>query len=96
MLRRTLISAALASIFMLAGCGGGGDSDASSATPAPSPTPTAKYAALTFDDGPDATMTPKVLAVLDKYKVKATFMWIGQKVTEKADDGSAKETLNKW
>lgn len=93
MLRRTLISAALASIFMLAGCGGGGDSDTSSTTPAPTPTPAAKYAALTFDDGPDATMTPKVLAVLDKYKVKATFMWIGQKVTEKADDGSAKNKV---
>ena len=90
MMRRTVVSAVIASVFMLAGCGGGGGSDAASTTPAPAPTPTVKYAALTFDDGPDATMTPKVLAMLDKHKVKATFMWIGQKVTEKADDGSAK------
>ena len=92
-LRRTLVSAALTSIFMLAGCGGGDSSNSTSTTPAPTPTPAVKYAALTFDDGPDATMTPKVLAVLDKYKVKATFMWIGQKVTEKADDGSAKNKV---
>lgn len=37
-----------------------------------------KVAYLTFDDGPSANITPKVLAVLKKYEVKATFFVIGQ------------------
>ncbi|MGB7190570.1 MAG: polysaccharide deacetylase family protein [Acidobacteriaceae bacterium] len=40
--------------------------------------------ALTFDDGPDPTWTPKILAVLKKYNVKATFLVIG----EEAQDNS--------
>ena len=35
--------------------------------------------ALTFDDGPDEVMTPKVLDVLKKYNLKATFFVIGKK-----------------
>jgi peptidoglycan-N-acetylglucosamine deacetylase len=34
--------------------------------------------AITFDDGPDPVWTPKILAVLKKYNVKATFMVIGE------------------
>lgn len=41
-----------------------------------------KIVALTFDDGPDVTLTPKVLDKLDKYHVPATFMMIGQKITD--------------
>ena len=41
-----------------------------------------KIAALTFDDGPDTQLTPLVLDKLDKYKVPATFMMIGQKVND--------------
>jgi peptidoglycan/xylan/chitin deacetylase (PgdA/CDA1 family) len=33
--------------------------------------------ALTFDDGPDPEVTPKVLGVLDRYNAKATFFLIG-------------------
>jgi peptidoglycan-N-acetylglucosamine deacetylase len=33
--------------------------------------------AITFDDGPDPVWTPKILAILKKYNVKATFMVIG-------------------
>jgi peptidoglycan/xylan/chitin deacetylase (PgdA/CDA1 family) len=36
--------------------------------------------ALTFDDGPDITYTPQVLAILQHYKVKATFFCIGSHV----------------
>lgn len=36
--------------------------------------------ALTFDDGPSEPMTPKVLDVLRKYDVKATFFLIGAQV----------------
>ncbi|HEX3986479.1 MAG TPA: glycosyltransferase [Acidobacteriaceae bacterium] len=34
--------------------------------------------ALTFDDGPDPVWTPKILDVLQKYHVHATFMVIGE------------------
>ncbi len=33
--------------------------------------------ALTFDDGPHPKITPKILEILDKYNVKATFFVIG-------------------
>jgi cellulose synthase/poly-beta-1,6-N-acetylglucosamine synthase-like glycosyltransferase/peptidoglycan/xylan/chitin deacetylase (PgdA/CDA1 family) len=36
--------------------------------------------ALTFDDGPDPTWTPKVLAVLRRYRVPATFFVVGAHV----------------
>jgi peptidoglycan-N-acetylglucosamine deacetylase len=36
-----------------------------------------KEIALTFDDGPHPEYTPKLLAVLEKYKVKATFLVVG-------------------
>ena len=39
-----------------------------------------KVVALTFDDGPDAEMTPRVLDVLKEYGVKATFFLIGSNV----------------
>lgn len=39
-----------------------------------------KVIALTFDDGPDPVWTPKVLEVLRRYDVKATFFCIGEKV----------------
>jgi peptidoglycan-N-acetylglucosamine deacetylase len=52
-------------------------------TKIPSPYRIARYGggdkkiAITFDDGPDPTWTPKILAVLDKYGVKGTFFLIG-------------------
>lgn len=39
-----------------------------------------KVIALTFDDGPDERYTPKVLDVLKKYHVKATFFLLGSRV----------------
>ncbi len=36
---------------------------------------------LTFDDGPSATYTPQVLAVLRKYGVRAVFFEVGQNVS---------------
>jgi peptidoglycan/xylan/chitin deacetylase (PgdA/CDA1 family) len=39
-----------------------------------------RVVALTFDDGPDPTNTPKVLAVLDQQQVKATFFMMGRNV----------------
>lgn len=58
-------------------------------TSAPNPTPTAtaslagkKLIALTFDDGPSTSLTPLVLDKLDKYKVPATFMMVGQNIND--------------
>lgn len=42
--------------------------------------PNKKVAYLTFDDGPTKQMTPKILSILDKYNVKATFFVLGQMV----------------
>ncbi|MHC3472739.1 polysaccharide deacetylase family protein [Streptomyces sp. 7R007] len=41
----------------------------------------ARTVALTFDDGPDARWTPRILDVLDRYHVKGTFFVIGSAVT---------------
>lgn len=38
--------------------------------------------ALTFDDGPSAAYTPKVLALLEQYKAKATFFCIGERIAK--------------
>ena len=35
---------------------------------------------LTFDDGPDPQVTPRVLDLLDRYQAKASFFCIGKKV----------------
>ncbi len=37
-----------------------------------------KQVAITFDDGPDPTWTPKILDVLKQYNVKGTFFMIGE------------------
>lgn len=38
-----------------------------------------KEIALTFDDGPDPIVTPKILDILDRYACTATFFCIGEK-----------------
>jgi cellulose synthase/poly-beta-1,6-N-acetylglucosamine synthase-like glycosyltransferase/peptidoglycan/xylan/chitin deacetylase (PgdA/CDA1 family) len=40
----------------------------------------ARTVALTFDDGPDPTWTPRVLAVLRRYRVPGTFFLVGAHV----------------
>lgn len=39
-----------------------------------------KFIALTFDDGPDAKLTPQILELLEKYDAKATFFVVGERV----------------
>ncbi len=41
-----------------------------------------KICALTFDDGPDIRLTPKVLDKLQKYDVVATFFLVGQRIND--------------
>jgi len=45
-------------------------------------TNSARKLALTFDDGPNPAITPKLLDLLDRYKAKATFFLIGRYVRE--------------
>src|SRR6266513_3465009 len=40
------------------------------------------YIAMTFDDGPSATLTPKLLDLLATHHIKATFFVIGENVDE--------------
>lgn len=39
-----------------------------------------KIVALTFDDGPDKTITPKIIDVLHKYNAKGTFFFQGDRI----------------
>lgn len=63
---------------------GCGTSKCTSATQAPDKV-TLKKVALTFDDGPSSTLTPKVLAILKKHNVKATFFILGKNVVSNRD-----------
>ena len=40
------------------------------------------YIAMTFDDGPSATLTPKLLDLLAAHHIKATFFVLGEMVAE--------------
>lgn len=40
------------------------------------------YVALTFDDGPHPTLTPRVLDILNRYGAKATFFVVGRSVSQ--------------
>ena len=47
--------------------------------------PGGQYVMLTFDDGPHSTLTPKLLDILKKSKVKATFFVIGSKAVDRPE-----------
>ena len=42
--------------------------------------PNQKRVALTFDDGPDLSVTPEIIQILDRHGVKGSFFFIGSKV----------------
>lgn len=42
-----------------------------------------KKIVLTFDDGPDLVQTPRLLEILKKYNVKATFFMLAEKINPK-------------
>jgi peptidoglycan/xylan/chitin deacetylase (PgdA/CDA1 family) len=67
------------------------DREATAKTPAPPKEPAitfnsvhvdGPYIAMTFDDGPSATLTPKLLDLLAARHIKATFFVIGENVAE--------------
>src|SRR5439155_17779698 len=43
------------------------------------------YIAMTFDDGPNAKLTPKLLDLLAAHHIKATFFVLGECVAENSD-----------
>lgn len=43
------------------------------------------YLCLTFDDGPNKIQTPKVLKILEKYQIKATFFEVGENIEYQKD-----------
>ena len=45
----------------------------------------APYLSITFDDGPNRIQTPKVLKILKKHNIKATFLVIGENVEYQKD-----------
>ena len=47
--------------------------------------PPAGKVALTFDDGPDASATETILAILRKYHIRATFFVIGNRADARPD-----------
>jgi cellulose synthase/poly-beta-1,6-N-acetylglucosamine synthase-like glycosyltransferase/peptidoglycan/xylan/chitin deacetylase (PgdA/CDA1 family) len=51
----------------------------------------ARTVALTFDDGPDPTWTPRILAVLRHYRVPGTFFLVGAHVA--SDPGLVRQEL---
>ncbi|SHE33811.1 polysaccharide deacetylase family sporulation protein PdaB [Atopostipes suicloacalis DSM 15692] len=42
--------------------------------------PDGKYVALTFDDGPHSSVTPRILNILSEHNAKATFFMLGNQV----------------
>jgi peptidoglycan-N-acetylglucosamine deacetylase len=68
----------------------------STSTPSPTPTPAKQttyaqvrvdqpYIAMTFDDGPSADNTPRLLEMLKQRNIKATFFLIGQNAAANPD-----------
>ena len=39
-----------------------------------------KRIALTFDDGPHPSLTPRILEILDRFGIQATFFMVGQNI----------------
>jgi peptidoglycan/xylan/chitin deacetylase (PgdA/CDA1 family) len=76
--------------FILGALTAGAQDTASTPNPAPSPPKPATYfqahvdqpyIAMTFDDGPSAENTPRLLEMLKQRNIKATFFLIGQNVS---------------
>lgn len=59
-----------------------GQSNSVKKTDLPKLSPNAKIAYLTFDDGPSANNTPKILDILKENNIKATFFVIGSMVKQ--------------
>src|ERR1700760_1863656 len=81
-------------LFYLSILTAGAEDPNSTSNPTPSPPKAATYAqvrvdqpyiAMTFDDGPSAENTPRLLEMLKQRNIKATFFLIGQNVVSNPD-----------
>ena len=82
-LRRTggaLLGAGLALLLVLTGC-----TPAEPAGPAAEPAAEPVYMALTFDDGPSPSNTPRLLEGLSRRGVRATFFLVGSRIEGRED-----------
>lgn len=79
---RRRIAAALLAALLLSGCAPAAEPAATEpAEPAGEPV----YMALTFDDGPSPTYTPRLLEGLSQRGVKATFFLVGSQIEGRED-----------
>jgi peptidoglycan/xylan/chitin deacetylase (PgdA/CDA1 family) len=67
--------------FIMASCSSGQSSKSEKSSQETENTAT-KLVALSFDDGPNDITTPKVLDILEEFKVPASFFVIGQNINE--------------
>jgi peptidoglycan/xylan/chitin deacetylase (PgdA/CDA1 family) len=58
--------------------------------------PNSPNIALTFDDGPHREYTPQLLAVLDHYKISASFFWLGICVNRAPEAAKMVSSRNHW
>jgi peptidoglycan/xylan/chitin deacetylase (PgdA/CDA1 family) len=58
--------------------------------------PNSQNIALTFDDGPHREYTPQLLAVLDHYKIPASFFWLGVCVNRAPEAAKMVSSRNHW
>jgi peptidoglycan/xylan/chitin deacetylase (PgdA/CDA1 family) len=81
-------------LLLLSGLRAGAQDSNSTPSPTPSPPKAATYAqvrvdqpyiAMTFDDGPSAENTPRLLEMLKQRNIKATFFLIGQNAAANPD-----------
>lgn len=77
MIKFTLLAASI----LLAACTSQQSNKSGNSTPASDEQPS-KLIALSFDDGPNDITTPKVLDILEEFKVPASFFVIGQNINE--------------
>lgn len=57
------------------------------------PAPLGGKVALTFDDGPSAEVTPRVLEVLRRHEVPATFFYVGSSAADPAVDSLIEDVI---
>lgn len=73
----------------------GGKDDSCSGVMIPDRAPLNKKIALTFDDGPHLTYTPRILDVLDKHQAKAIFFVNGANIRGDKEQALIKDEINR-
>jgi peptidoglycan/xylan/chitin deacetylase (PgdA/CDA1 family) len=82
-MKKRVLAGLLGALFLLTGCGERTEAAVTASAGAEIEEP--KYVALTFDDGPRADTTSRLLDGLSQRGVQATFFVIGQQISANAD-----------